>query len=508
MLLRTRLNIIFLFVLALIGISLFSTSFFISNYVNNRVLDSEVNGSEAIWNKIELNSYEKMAFYAYDDIPGKPSIWRLRGKRSPIEAVRSKDKRTLNRTIGPMFDNLKKSKLLDFLIISNVDEIIFNKGTEEKNLNKILKVSETIYKEKINSLFLKIDNKLAHIVNFPIYVNARIVGRVYYGKWIESLLEEIKESSKNEVIILDSKKEILFSTDNKLDIEEIKNIAIEGSPDIAKVGNFHFLISQIKVKEHLNDQVFIGLIKDITNIRKKEFVTSTLIISTIILFLLITAGLINLLLYKNFKPLYSAIDVLNGLSKGKTDRKVEGNATGEVGQIANAVEAFRRSIISANTDALTGLPNRRNIMAKIEEAAEGYKTNKSNKFSIIISDIDNFKKFNDTFGHNAGDDVLKSVAISARKVIRDRDVYARYGGEEFLTLVNNSDKNSAYLVAERIRKAIEETKIHLEGEDRKITVTLGVASVDESDHISSLLELADQRLYEGKKRGKNISVKE
>ena len=147
-------------------------------------------------------------------------------------------------------------------------------------------------------------------------------------------------------------------------------------------------------------------------------------------------------------------------------------------------------------------------MAKIEEAAEDYKTNKSNKFSIIISDIDNFKKFNDTFGHNAGDDVLKSVAISARKVIRDRDVYARYGGEEFLTLVNNSDKNSAYLVAERIRKAIEETKIHLEGEDRKITVTLGVASVDESDHISSLLELADQRLYEGKKRGKNISVKE
>ena len=129
-----------------------------------------------------------------------------------------------------------------------------------------------------------------------------------------------------------------------------------------------------------------------------------------------------------------------------------------------------------------------------------------NKFSIIISDIDNFKKFNDTFGHNAGDDVLKSVAISARKVIRDRDVYARYGGEEFLTLVNNSDKNSAYLVAERIRKAIEETKIHLEGEDRKITVTLGVASVDESDHISSLLELADQRLYEGKKRGKNISA--
>ena len=79
-------------------------------------LAKEVNGSQAIWNKIQLNSYEKMAFYAYDDIPGKPSIWRLRGKRSPIEAVRSNDKRTLNRTIGPMFKNLNESGILDFLI--------------------------------------------------------------------------------------------------------------------------------------------------------------------------------------------------------------------------------------------------------------------------------------------------------------------------------------------------------------------------------------------------------
>jgi len=147
-------------------------------------------------------------------------------------------------------------------------------------------------------------------------------------------------------------------------------------------------------------------------------------------------------------------------------------------------------------------------MSKIEQALEKYKSNKSNKFSVIISDIDNFKKFNDTYGHNAGDDVLKSVAESARKVIRDEDIYARYGGEEFLTLVNNSDKNSAFLVAERIRKAIEETKIHLEGENRKITVTLGIADVGETDHISSLLELADKRLYEGKNNGKNIAVKD
>ncbi|MAH88585.1 MAG: hypothetical protein CMJ06_00815 [Pelagibacterales bacterium] len=508
MLLRTRLNLIFLFVLALIGSSLFITSFIISNYFNNRVLISEVNGSQAIWNKIQLNSFEKMAFYAYDDIPGKPSIWRLRGKRSPIEAVRSKDKRTLNRTIGPMFKSLNESGILDFLIISNTDEIIFTKGTKEKKINKILDVSEIIYKEKINSLFLKIDNKLAFIVNFPIYVNARIVGRVYYGKWIDSLLEEVKESSKNEVIILDKNKEILFTTNSNLNFPKIKEIAVAGSPDITKVNNSYFLISQIQVKEYLNNPIFIGLIKDISKIRKKELLYSFSIISAIILLLLATAGVINLLLYRNFKPLYSAMDVLNGLSKGITDKKVIGNASGEVGQIAKAVEAFRKSIVSANTDALTNLPNRRNILSKIEIALEEYKLNKSNIFSIIISDIDNFKSFNDTYGHNAGDDVLKRVASSVKKVIREKDIFARYGGEEFLTFVNNSDKEAAYLVSERIRKAISETKINLNGEDKQITVTLGIANITESEHISSLLELADKRLYDGKKRGKNISVKE
>ncbi len=508
MLLRTRLNIIFLFVLALIGSSLFITSFIISNYFNNRVLVSEVNGSQSIWNKIKLNSYEKMAFYAYDDIPGKPSIWRLRGKRSPVEAIRSKDKRTLNRTIGPMYNNLNESKILDFLIISNTDEIVFTKGTKDKNIDKILEVSENIYKEKINSLFLKLDNKLAFIVNFPIYVNARIVGRVYYGKWVDSLLDELKESSKNEVVLLDNGQNILFSTDTKLNIDQIKDIAVQGKPEIAKVNNSYFLISQLQVDEHLNTPVFIGLIKDISDVRKKEFISSVFIISLIILFLFVTGGIINILLYKNFRPLYSAIEVLNGLSIGITNKEVTGKASGEVGQIAKAVEAFRKSIISANTDTLTGLPNRRNILSKIEKAFDEYKLDNSNKFSIIISDIDNFKNFNDTYGHNAGDDVLKTVSNSAKSVIGEKDIFARYGGEEFLVFVDNSDKEAAYLVSEKIRKAIATTKIQLDGEDKKITVTLGIANIEESEHISSLLELADKRLYEGKKRGKNTSVKE
>ena len=133
---------------------------------------------------------------------------------------------------------------------------------------------------------MKIDNKVAFIVNFPIYVNARIVGRVYYGKWIDSLLEEVKESSKNEVIILDNNKEMLFSTGDNLDVIKIKDIALNGSPEIAKVNNSYLLISQISVKEYMDNSIFIGLIKDISSIRKKEFLYSLSIISVIILFYL------------------------------------------------------------------------------------------------------------------------------------------------------------------------------------------------------------------------------
>ena len=216
--------------------------------------------------------------------------------------------------------------------------------------------------------------------------------------------------------------------------------------------------------------------------------------------------LINLLLYRNFKPLYSAIDVLNGLILGKTDQEVDSTASGEVGQIAKAVEAFRQSIISANTDVLTGLPNRRNILNKLENAIKDYSNNNIPSFSIIISDIDNFKKVNDTYGHNSGDNVLKSVASAAKGVMRNQDIFARYGGEEFLAIIFDSDISAANLVSERIRKAVEDTKVILGEEEKNITLTLGLACVSESNHSSELLELADKRLYEGKETGKNKSV--
>ncbi len=514
MLLRTRLNILFLIALSIVAIALVISSFFVTDYLNKRVLESESRGSKAVWNKIENSSYEKMAFYAYDDTPGKPSIWRLRGNRSPIEAIRSKDSRKLDRTIVPMYDNLKKAGILDFLIISDEEEIIFVKGLEELNktnsgqatINNFPVITEKVLKKEINSIFLKIDNKVGHIINFPIYKNARIIARVYYGRWIDSLIDDLKKSSGAEAILFDGSYSSLYFTNSSIDLEQIKDLTVKGQEEVIKVSNSYYLVNQILLKEFLDKKIYFSLIRNVTEIRNNEFFISTFIISTIIIFLLVITVIINFLLYRNFRPLYSAIDVLNGLILGKTDQEVDSSASGEVGQIAKAVEAFRQSIISANTDVLTGLPNRRNILNQLDNAIKKYSSNTIPPFSIIISDIDNFKKFNDTYGHNSGDEVLKIVATVARSAVRSDDIFARYGGEEFLAIIFDSEILPTNMISERIRKAIEQKKILLGKDEVNVTITSGLASVTESTHASELLEIADKRLYKGKNTGKNKSV--
>ena len=152
-------------------------------------------------------------------------------------------------------------------------------------------------------------------------------------------------------------------------------------------------------------------------------------------------------------------------------------------------------------DGMTGLYTHKFFMERLDgELGRAERHNEN--LTLLFLDLDKFKRINDTYGHLFGDMVIKDTSNIIKNNVRTHDVVARYGGEEFLTFVSNSDKEAAYLVSERIRKAIADTKINLNGEDKQITVTLGVANITESEHISSLLELADQRLYEGKKRGK------
>lgn len=159
----------------------------------------------------------------------------------------------------------------------------------------------------------------------------------------------------------------------------------------------------------------------------------------------------------------------------------------------------------ANTDPLTGLYNRRTMTEHVVHMFEDYKV--SNKpFSIIICDIDDFKKINDTYGHKCGDEVLKTISATFSNLTRDKDFICRWGGEEFLLLLKNTDVELARTIAERIRASIADLEVTYNNITIKITMTFGVASVTEEPNYDTLFKLADTRLYQGKNNGKNIVV--
>ncbi len=153
----------------------------------------------------------------------------------------------------------------------------------------------------------------------------------------------------------------------------------------------------------------------------------------------------------------------------------------------------------ATTDSLTGIYNRFQIMKLLK--AEIERAKRYNKyFSIILFDIDDFKKINDTFGHQKGDYVLKKVAFVFRKNLRKTDFFGRFGGEEFIIIAPETRKEDAKKIAEKLRKILE----NLSFDDiEQVTASFGITEYSEEKDINTLLKEADEALYKAKKCGKN-----
>jgi two-component system, cell cycle response regulator len=165
---------------------------------------------------------------------------------------------------------------------------------------------------------------------------------------------------------------------------------------------------------------------------------------------------------------------------------------------------FHKDILTlAMRDDLTGIPNRKSIMANLEE--ESLRARRTNQpLSVIILDLDNFKSVNDGFGHSAGDLVLKEAAEVIQRVIRDRDYVGRYGGDEFLVLLWNTSRADACIIAERIRVEVEKRFFVYEKRKIFVTLSLGVAGLDDSmQAIEDLVKRADEAQYIAKKNGGN-----
>lgn len=165
---------------------------------------------------------------------------------------------------------------------------------------------------------------------------------------------------------------------------------------------------------------------------------------------------------------------------------------------------FEQQYKLATTDGLTDLYNHRYFQEQMRMQIENSKRYET-EFSLIILDIDFFKKFNDTFGHQAGDAVLRQVAQTLKRNVRATDIVCRYGGEEMSIILPNTGKDVAYSTAEKICKRVSDNKFRLIG-DKEVTVTisLGVSTYPyDGNTASELIEAADKRLYNAKHNGRN-----
>lgn len=160
----------------------------------------------------------------------------------------------------------------------------------------------------------------------------------------------------------------------------------------------------------------------------------------------------------------------------------------------------------AMTDSLTGVATRRNFFVQAERVLEQAKRN-GRWISVIMSDLDHFKDINDGYGHVKGDEALRLVAQAARETLRRTDIIGRYGGEEFAVILPETESEAARTIAERLRSGVN--GITVPGTSTNLSISIGVVSAvpDAGDTVDTIIERADQALYDAKRRGRNrVSV--
>ena len=185
------------------------------------------------------------------------------------------------------------------------------------------------------------------------------------------------------------------------------------------------------------------------------------------------------------------------------------------GELFQSLENMNRELTDANMnlnrqakyDSLTGLYNRWVMEDMLLKESIRY-LDVQRGFAVAMTDIDDFKKVNDTYGHDCGDKVLVKLTQTFMQKIRIADSVCRWGGEEFLFLFPDTTEAGAMIVVERIRKSVEEMTIDYKGNAIKVTITIGICYYDDHNHPDSkeLVKQADKALYEGKTSGKNKVV--
>ncbi|MFZ2960821.1 MAG: diguanylate cyclase [Candidatus Ozemobacteraceae bacterium] len=325
---------------------------------------------------------------------------------------------------------------------------------------------------------LSIVNEVSQAINF--------MGDL--GKTLDTILSRAifaLGAERGSILLLDDRYESL--------VEEAVVVGVDGPAHVSPE-----LKASFKIGEGIAGEVFSkGASRLITDIRgEKEFKSGGDAAAT---------GSLRSLICVPLQVRESPIGIMNIVNKtgGEFDHDDLQLALTMANQAAVVIEKARLFNL-ATIDGLTGLIVHRHFQAKLEE--EFRRARRYEKpLSFIMTDIDHFKKFNDTYGHQIGDLVLREVAKCVRAAIRDTDIAARYGGEEFAIILPETDEEGASLFAERLRQKVESSIFASAQGDLKVTISLGLSSipVNPPETAQEMIKLADEAMYEAKHTGRN-----
>lgn len=286
---------------------------------------------------------------------------------------------------------------------------------------------------------------------------------------------------------------------NPLALHAAENFYERNFQTITIIDRLHTVLAHIQITENL---------RQVQQAKQKVRLVAAV---TFLLGISIAVGTSTILVRSIVHPLSILKKGVANLGNGDFSHRILLTNQDELGQLAAAfnlmiaqLEQSQKALKDlANIDELTGVYNRRefNKLLKHElERSERY----SHCFSLLLLDIDYFKKLNDTYGHQAGDEALRQIAAILKQEVRELDRVARYGGEEFVIILPETSTASAYAVVERIRQVISSYSLSFNGETIKMTISGGLATFPEDGSDSeSLIYAADQALYTAKRSGRN-----
>ncbi len=169
--------------------------------------------------------------------------------------------------------------------------------------------------------------------------------------------------------------------------------------------------------------------------------------------------------------------------------------------LRNALQ-YKRAFDASLTDPLTGVYNRAGMELALRREISLARRQKT-PLSLIVFDLDGFKTVNDRYGHKAGDRLIKLIASHVSRCLRASDIFARYGGDEFTILLSNTGRKGAVVLAQHVRKKIEQTEAIIDGRPVHVTASLGVAAMSSRTKRNDLFPRADAVLYQAKRKGPN-----